>query len=84
MKFIRNWKLEIRNYMPKPCPLIPKTYSGLTMIEMMMAGAIAVQIGTAIYSRTVQAFKLIVDEATDWLNKQGYKKITDIIGLAHR
>ncbi|KKT96433.1 MAG: hypothetical protein UW98_C0043G0001, partial [Parcubacteria group bacterium GW2011_GWC2_45_15] len=24
------------------------------------------------------------DEATDWLNKQGYKKITDIIGLAHR
>jgi len=58
--------------------------TGRDMIEMMMAGAIAVQIGTAIYSRTVQAFKLIVDEATDWLNKQGYKKITDIIGLAHR
>ena len=58
--------------------------TGQDMIEMMMAGAMAVQIGTAIYSRTVQAFKLIADEATDWLNKQGYKKITDIIGLAHR
>ena len=58
MKFIRNWKLEIRNYMPKPCPLIPKTYSGLTMIEMMMAMGIFTLMLVVILAIFAQSIKV--------------------------
>ena len=41
---------------------------------MMMAGATAVQIGTAIYYRGVDVFKKIVDEAQEWLEENNYVK----------
>ena len=57
--------------------------TGTDMIEFMMAGAQAVQIGTAVYSRTVATYKKICDEAKNWLKENDFKKITDVIGLAH-
>jgi len=53
------------------------------LIEMMMAGATAVQIGTAIYYRGVDVFKKIVDEAQEWLEENNYENISQIIGQAH-
>ena len=58
--------------------------NGRDLIEMMMAGATAVALGTAIYYRSVNVFQQIADEAKEWLKKNDYKKITEVIGLAHK
>jgi len=52
------------------------------VIEYMMAGATAVQIGTGIYYEGEGIFTKIKDELKKWLNKNGYDSIKDIIGLA--
>lgn len=57
---------------------------GRDLLEMMMAGAQAVQIATAVYYRGVGVFKEITDEAQNWLTKHNHQKITEIIGLAHK
>lgn len=57
--------------------------TGRDMLEMMMAGATAVGIGSAVYYRGVEVFDLIVREARDWLAQNDYEDIKDIIGLAH-
>lgn len=57
---------------------------GRDLIEMMMAGATAVEIGTAVYDRGVGVFQKIVAEASDWLENHNYQKISDVIGLAHK
>lgn len=57
--------------------------NGRDAIEMMMAGARAVQIGTAVYHRGVEVFKLITEEMSAELTAQG-KTLEDIIGLTHK
>lgn len=56
---------------------------GRDLIEMMMAGATAVAIGTAVYYRGVSVFKKITEEAEQFLTANNYKDIKKIIGLAH-
>lgn len=58
--------------------------SGRDLIEMMMAGAQAVEIGTAVYDRGMSVFQKIVNEAKAWLEKHNYQNITEVIGLAHK
>jgi len=53
-------------------------------IEMLMAGATAVGIGTAVYYQGVEVFKKIAGEMTVWLNNHGYKDVKEIIGITHR
>ena len=57
--------------------------SGRDLIEMMMAGAAAVELGTAIYERGPGVFKKICDEAETFLIENGYGSIKEVIGLAH-
>jgi len=57
--------------------------SGHDAIEMMMAGASLVGIGTAVYFRGAEAFKKIESEMRSWLKERGYKKASDIVGVAH-
>ncbi len=52
------------------------------VIEYMMAGATAVQIGTGIYYEGEEIFTKIKNELKKWLEKNGYNSIKDIIGLA--
>lgn len=52
------------------------------VIEYMMAGAHAVQIGTAIYYEGEGVFKKIAKKLKRWLEENGYNSIKDIIGLA--
>lgn len=52
------------------------------VIEYMMAGATAVQIGTGIYYEGEEIFTKIKNELKKWLEKNGYDSIKDIIGLA--
>lgn len=53
--------------------------SGKAAIEMMMAGAKAVQIGVAIFTDPYAPIR-IINEMNDWLNEKGISDINDIIG----
>jgi len=52
------------------------------VIEYMMAGASAVQIGSGIYYRGEKIFGEICKELKEWLRVHGYESIRDIIGIA--
>ncbi|MEK6953554.1 MAG: dihydroorotate dehydrogenase [Candidatus Micrarchaeota archaeon] len=57
--------------------------NGLDAIEMMMAGATAVGVGTATYYRGIGAFKDICREMEIWMEKNGYNSVKELIGAAH-
>jgi len=56
---------------------------GKDAIEIMMAGASAVGVGTAIYYRKLEVFRKIADEMAEWLEKHGYSKPSEIVGAYH-
>ena len=58
--------------------------TGEDALEYIMAGASAVQIGSAIYYRGVDVFKKICKEIENWMNECDYKKLTDLIGASHK
>ena len=53
--------------------------SGRDAIELMMAGASAVQVGAAIFTDPMAPVK-IVDEMNAFLDSKGISSVTDIIG----
>lgn len=57
--------------------------TGEDAIEMIMAGATLVGIGTMVYYRGAEGFGEIVKEMADWCDKNGVKSIEEIIGAAH-
>ena len=57
---------------------------GSDAIEMMMAGASTIAVGTAVYYRGKEVFSLIANEMEDWMKKNNYLKYTEIIGAAHK
>lgn len=57
-------------------------WSGDDAIEMMMAGAKCVQIGTAIMYRGPEIFDKIVKEVEDFMIKNRYEDVNDLTGLA--
>ena len=52
------------------------------VVEYMMAGAAAVQIGTGVYYEGETIFKKIAMQLEEWLDRNGYDSIEDIIGIA--
>jgi dihydroorotate dehydrogenase (NAD+) catalytic subunit len=54
--------------------------TGEDAIEMMMAGAVLVGIGSAVYYRGIDVFRKVVNEMNEWCDKNGVKKISEIIG----
>ncbi|RLF28469.1 MAG: dihydroorotate dehydrogenase [Thermoplasmata archaeon] len=57
--------------------------TGEDAIEYFMAGASAVQIGSGVYYRGIDIFKTVCSEIENWMKKHGYKKLSDLIGVAH-
>ena len=57
--------------------------TGEDALEYIMAGASAIQIGSAIYYRGIDVFKKICDEMEIWMKDHGYKNISELIGVAH-
>jgi len=57
--------------------------SGVDAIEMMMAGAKWVSVGTAVYYRGQKVFADIEREIKVWMDLNGYAKLEEIIGVAH-
>jgi dihydroorotate dehydrogenase (NAD+) catalytic subunit len=57
--------------------------TGEDAVEMLMAGASAVGIGSAVYYRGIDVFKKIAAEISDFMKKEGYSKISEMVGVAH-
>ncbi len=55
--------------------------NGLDAVEMMMAGASAVAIGTAVYDRGLDVFHLTLGEMKRFMDEQGYVDFSDLIGV---
>ncbi|MCS7114429.1 MAG: dihydroorotate dehydrogenase [Nitrososphaerota archaeon] len=53
-------------------------------VEFMLAGAAAVQIGTVIALKGPQVFKSITRGIGAYLRRKGFKRVDEIVGLAHR
>jgi len=57
--------------------------TGEDAIEYFMAGAHAVQIGSAVYYRGIDVFEKVNTEIKNWMKNNGYKKLSELIGVAH-
>ena len=53
-------------------------------VEMMMAGASAVQVGTSLMYRGVEVFREITSGVSKFLGENGYRSIREIVGIAHK
>ncbi len=58
--------------------------TGEDALEYVMAGASAVQIGTGIYYREIDIFNKVCQEMNMWMNDNNIKKISELIGVAHK
>jgi dihydroorotate dehydrogenase (NAD+) catalytic subunit len=56
---------------------------GKDAIEMFMAGASAVGIGTALYYRGPKALGQIAQEITEWMEAHQYSSVKELVGIAH-
>lgn len=52
-------------------------------VQMIMAGASVISIGTAIYYEGMNVFNKICNGMEQFMRKEGYKKIKDMVGVAH-
>lgn len=73
----------------KACPHTPiigtgGVLTGTDAVEMLMAGATVVGVGSAIHYRGPQAIQLIHAELGQWLACNGHRDMTAIQNLAHR
>lgn len=55
-------------------------YSGIDAFELLLAGASAVQIGTAFLQQGPTVFERVQNELADFMRIKGYKKISDFRG----
>ena len=58
--------------------------SGRDAVEMIMAGATAVGIGSAVYGQGPELFGRINREMVEWMAELGYGRIDEMRGAAHR
>ncbi len=58
--------------------------TGRDAIEMIMAGASAVGIGTAVYYRGIEVFRKVSGEIREFMLRNDYNKIKEMVGKAHR
>ncbi len=59
-------------------------YTGEDAIEMTLAGATLIGIGTAIGERGENVFRLVAEEMKAWCEAEGVKKLSELTGAMHR
>ena len=74
---------EISNNIKIPVIGVGGITNGEDALEYIMAGASAVQIGSAIYYRGLNVFQDICKEIEIWMKNNGYNNLSDLIGVAH-
>ncbi len=75
---------EVRAEMDKPIVGVGGITTGRDALEYIMAGANAVQIGTAVYLRSLEVFSLVAEEMNEWMERNGVESIDEIVGVAQR
>jgi dihydroorotate dehydrogenase (NAD+) catalytic subunit len=73
---------EIAHAVPVPVVGVGGIASGRDAVEMLMAGASAVQVCTAAILRGPGVFAKIATELASWLSEHGYRAPSDIVGRA--
>jgi len=53
-------------------------------VEFMLAGASAVQIGTAVAFKGLEVFRSVTKGIETYLGEKGFRSVKEIVGLAHR
>lgn len=53
-------------------------------VEFLLAGASAVQIGSAIAWKDLGVFKSVTKGIDCYLRRKGFRSVKDIVGLSHR
>ncbi len=53
-------------------------------VEMMMAGASAIQVGPAVMYRGVEVFREITTGVSRFLRENGYGSVRELVGMAHK
>lgn len=56
---------------------------GRDAIEMMQAGATAVGIASGVYYRGIEIFRKVCEEMEVWMEENGYRNVTELVGVAH-
>lgn len=57
--------------------------TGRDAIELMMAGAQLIGIGTGTYYRGIDVFRKVNDEINEWLEQSEYSDLSQVVGAAH-
>lgn len=57
--------------------------TGLDAAEMLMAGASAIGVGSAVHYRGIDVFRKITDELSAFMKDEGYSRVGKMVGLAH-
>lgn len=57
---------------------------GKDALEMIMAGATAVGIGTGVYYRGINVFNKVCNEMEKWMKKNKVRSLKEIRGIAHK
>ena len=57
--------------------------SGRDALEYVMAGATAVQIGTAVWTEGLEVFSKTSREIMQFMEENGYESVKDMVGVAH-
>jgi len=52
-------------------------------VEFLLAGASAVQIGTAILQRDLHVFSEVVEGLSNYMKENGFKSVVELVGVAH-
>ena len=73
-------KLIYQTYSAVNIPIIGMggVKSGEDAVEMLMAGATVIGVGTAVYCRGIEVFNKINDEITKFMQEENYKKLSEI------
>ena len=57
--------------------------NGNQAVEMIMAGATAVGIGTGVYNRGIEVFRKTDEEIKEFMKENGYRSLEEMRGAAH-
>ncbi len=75
---------DIRREMDIPIVGVGGVENYRDVIEYMMAGANAVEIGTAIRYRGINVFAEIAEKMENWMNENGFENAEELVGIAQR
>ncbi len=53
------------------------------VVEFLMAGATAVQVGTAVYRRGLKVFRELVNGLKRYMEEEGFRDVNELVGIAH-